>query len=331
MTISFPATRLRRLRSHPRLRDLIRETQITVNDLVLPLFIRHGDEGKRPILSMPGHYQLTLDDLASELEEITSLNIPAVILFGIPKYKDTLGSSAYADNGIIQCAISIIKDLAPDLLVISDLCFCEYTDHGHCGIINDRSGKLDIDNDQTLEALVKQAISHANAGADIIAPSGMIDGMITTLRQALDGEGFETIPILSYAAKYASAFYGPFRQAAEGIPQFGDRHTYQMDPANAQEALREVALDIQEGADMIMVKPASMYLDVIQRIKTAYPTIPLAAYSVSGEYAMLKAAAENGWLDEQSTVLELLTSIKRAGASFIINYFAKEVAAWLQD
>ena len=273
---------------------------------------------------------MSLKDLATEVQAITQLKLPAVLLFGIPANKDAEGSFSWRPNGVIQQAISLIKDVAPQLLVISDVCFCEYTDHGHCGVIRERTGTLDVENDATLDLLVKQAISHAEAGADVIAPSGMMDGMVGALRQALDQHGFDYIPILSYAAKFASSFYGPFREAAEGVPQFGDRKTYQMDPANSDEALREAMIDIEEGADMIMVKPANAYLDVIYRIKQAYPGIPLCAYQVSGQYAMIKAAAEQGWINEREAALETLLAIKRAGADFIITYFAKNFAAdWL--
>ncbi|HID24499.1 MAG TPA: porphobilinogen synthase, partial [Planctomycetaceae bacterium] len=261
--------------------------------------------------------------------EVSSLGIPAVILFGIPDRKDATGSVAWADDGIIQQALRAIKDRQPDLLVITDLCFCEYTDHGHCGIVRDRHGRKDVDNDATLEILVRQATSHARAGADVIAPSGMMDGMVTALRRGLDDAGFENVPILSYAVKYASAFYGPFRDAAESAPQFGDRRTYQMDPANGAEALREVALDRAEGADILMVKPALAYLDIIRRVKDAHPDVPLAAYNVSGEFSMVKAAAAQGWIDERQVALEVLTAIKRAGADMILTYFAKDAARWL--
>lgn len=278
---------------------------------------------------MPGHAQMTVDLLAAEVSGIESLGIPAVILFGIPATKDAVGSDAYSDNGIIQQAVREIKRVSKKLLVITDVCFCEFTDHGHCGIVNDRCGIVDVDNDATLEILVKEAVSHARAGSDVIAPSGMMDGMIHALRGGLDAAGFEYIPILSYAAKYSSGFYGPFREAAESTPQFGDRRTYQMDPANGAEALREVALDLAEGADMLMVKPALSYLDIIRRVKDAHPEVPLAAYNVSGEYAMVKAAAQNGWIDEQRVTLEILTSIKRAGADMILTYFAKDACRWL--
>jgi len=325
----YPQTRLRRLRYHARVRELVRETTLTPGDLILPLFVRHGTGQRIPIRSMPGHFQLSVDQLAGEIAEIESLGIPAVILFGIPEQKDAVGSDAYCEHGIVQQAVRVIKDVAPDLLAITDVCFCEFTDHGHCGIVNDNTGRIDVDNDATLEILRKEAVSHARAGADMIAPSGMMDGMIQALRSALDGQGFSHLPIMSYAAKYASAFYGPFRDAAESTPQFGNRATYQMDPANGAEALREVALDVQEGADLLMVKPALSYLDIIRRVKEAHPEVPLAAYNVSGEYAMVKAAAAHGWIDERRLALEILTSIRRAGADIILTYHAKDVARWL--
>ncbi len=322
-------TRLRRLRQHEALRTLIQETHLHVHDLVYPLFIKQGLTEKKPIGSMPGQYQLGLNHLKEEIQEIVHLGIPAVILFGIPECKDAQGSAALSDAGIIQQAIKEIKQLAPQLLVISDICLCEYTDHGHCGVISEKTGKMDVDNDDTLGLLVAQSVSHAKAGCDVIAPSGMMDGMIAAIRTGLDQAGFSHLPILSYAAKYASSFYGPFREAAEGAPQFGDRRTYQMDPANEKEALREIDLDVQEGADMLMVKPALSYLDIIHQTKQRYPQIPLCAYQVSGEYAMVKAAAQVGWIDEKKVALEMLLSIKRAGADFIISYFAKDVARWL--
>ncbi len=325
---AFPNLRMRRLRQHPALRELVRETEIGVRDLILPLFIRHGANTRQPIASMPGHDQISVDLLGPEIREIGDLRIPGVLLFGIPPWKDMTGSAASRDDGIVQQAIRKIKETSPEILVITDLCFCEYTDHGHCGVLVDRGGKSDVDNDATLEMLAQQAVSHAKAGADVIAPSGMMDGMVAAIRHGLDAAGFEQTPILSYAAKYASAFYGPFREAAESTPQFGDRRSYQMDPGNAREALREVALDLAEGADLVMVKPALSYLDVICRVKQAHPEIPLCAYNVSGEYSMVKAAAGNGWLDEQRTTLEILTSIKRAGADMIITYSAKDVARW---
>lgn len=328
----FPKTRLRRLRKNAAMRSLVRETQLNTDKLILPLFIKHGSSIKQPISSMPGHYQLSVDKLEDEINEITALGIKSVILFGIPAEKDPHGKDSYSDNGIVQTAIRQIKKLAPELLVISDICLCEYTDHGHCGVVeNDQHGQeVHVDNDKTLALLTKQAISHAKAGTDVIAPSGNMDGMVAALRHALDEAGFSHLPILSYSVKYASAMYGPFRQAADGAPQFGDRRTYQMDVTNGKEALRECALDVTEGADMLMVKPAHTYLDIIYRVKQAYPDMPLCAYHVSGEYSALKAAAEKGWLDEQKSALEVLTAIHRAGADFIITYFAKDVARWLK-
>ncbi len=320
----FPSLRLRRLRQHPVLRELVRETELNVSDLVLPLFIK-GVQGaqKNPIVSMPGHYQIPLNLLAEEIAEIVDLGISSVILFGIPVCKDLYGSDSFSDEGIIQQAIQIIRKATSKLLIISDVCLCEYTNHGHCGLVNDHGI---IDNDKTLDILIKQAISHARAGVDVIAPSGMIDGMVQAIRVGLDGAHFEHIPILSYAVKYHSSMYGPFRAAAEGAPSFGDRSTHQMDCANAKEALREAQLDVSEGADMLMVKPAHTYLDVIHQVKQAHPDVPLGAYHTSGEFALIKAAAEKGWVDERSAMLEVLTSIRRAGADFIITYFAKEFA-----
>jgi porphobilinogen synthase len=278
---------------------------------------------------MPGHSQLTVDLLAGEVSEIAALGIPAVILFGIPSEKDAVGSDACDESGIVAEAVRAIKAGGSDLLVITDVCFCEFTDHGHCGIVNDRHGVLDVDNDATLEILATQAVTHARAGADMLAPSGMMDGMVGAIRGGLDDAGFTNLPILSYAVKYASAFYGPFREAVESAPSFGDRRTYQMDPANAGEALREAALDVAEGADVLMVKPALAYLDIIRRVKDAHPGVPLAAYNVSGEYAMVKAAAEAGWIDERGVALESLLAIKRAGADMIVTYFAKDACGWL--
>ena len=323
MTFSnFPNTRLRRLRTHPKLRELIRDTVLTPSDLVYPLFIKEGLIESVPINSMPGCYQLSLASLKEEIKSIQALKIPAVILFGIPLHKDAQGSAALNSSGIIQQAIKLIKEVAPELLVITDLCFCEYTDHGHCGLV----AQDKVDNDATLELLAAQAVSHAEAGADVIAPSGMMDGAIQAIRRGLDSAGFVDLAILSYAVKYASALYGPFREAAEGAPQFGDRKNYQMDPANSSEALREAALDVLEGADMLMVKPALSYLDIISKVKQHHPALALGAYQVSGEYAMIKAAAEKGWINEQAVMLETLTSIKRAGADFILTYFAKDAA-----
>ena len=323
---TFPIYRPRRLRANENLRRLVRETALSVNDLIYPMFVVHGRDTATEISAMPGCYQYSVDRLVTAAKELAALGIPGTILFGIPALKDPLGTEAYADDGIIQLAVRAIKDTVPDLLVMTDVCLCEYTDHGHCGVIEDS----EVQNDPTLELLVKESLSHARAGADVIAPSDMMDGRVGAIRDALDENGYENIPIMAYSAKYASAFYGPFREAAESAPQFGDRRSYQMDPANAEEALREVALDIQEGADILMVKPALSYLDVIHRVKTEFQ-VPVAAYNVSGEYAMVKAAAQNGWIDEERVALELLTSIKRAGADMILTYFAKSVVEWLND
>lgn len=320
---------MRRLRQNQQIRNIVRETQLNLDNFIMPLFIRYGSQIKKPINSMPGQYQFSIDNLEDEIREIKSLGIKSVILFGIPEHKDPLGKDAYHANGIIQSAIPVIKKIAPEIMIISDICFCEYTDHGHCGVVYKDANHIYIDNDQTLELLAKQAISHAKAGADIIAPSGMMDGMVLAIRKALDDANYHHIPILSYAVKYASSMYGPFREAAEGAPKFGDRRTYQMDIANANEALREAALDVNEGADMLMVKPAHTYLDVIYRVKTAHPNLVLGAYHTSGEFAMLKAASEKNWIDERSSVIEILTAIKRAGADFIISYYTKELARWL--
>lgn len=325
----FPLTRMQRLRQHPQMRNLVRENRLNVEDLVYPLFIHHGTGINIPLQSMPGCIQQSVDQLDSEIAEITQLKIPAVLLFGIPDYKDEEGSSSWQENGVVQQAVRKIKALAPDLLVIVDLCFCEYTSHGHCGIMNEINGKRDLDANATLPLLVKQALSLVNAGADVVAPSGMVDGMVTALRQGLDKEGFTHIPIMSYAIKYASALYGPFREATQGAPSFGDRRSYQMDPANSNEAIREAAVDVSEGADMLMVKPAHAYLDIIWRLKERFPELPMAAYQVSGEYSMIKAASANGWLDEKRVMMEILTSIKRAGADIIISYYAKEAAKLL--
>jgi porphobilinogen synthase len=320
----FPQMRLRRLRRSEALRALIRETKVEVGDLIYPLFVVEGNKIKQEISSMPGQYRLSSDLLPKEAEDIARLGIPAIILFGIPQKKDEIGSSAYHPKGVIQQAIRAIKKATPELLVVTDVCLCEYTSHGHCGVVVDGY----VDNDKTLELLAKTALSHAQAGADMVAPSDMMDGRIKAIRQALDGNGFQNIPVMAYAAKYASAFYGPFREAAESAPQFGDRRSYQMDPPNWREALREVEQDIAEGADIVMVKPALPYLDVIRKVRDTF-NHPLAAYSVSGEYAMVKAAAQQGWLDEKGIVLEMLTAIKRAGADIIITYYAKEAARWL--
>ena len=326
-TGSYPNTRLRRLRATPSLRNLVKQTYLHPEKIVLPLFIRHGTGIKQPILSMPGHYQLSVDQLDAELESLSNLGIRSILLFGIPPYKDELGSNAYSDDGIIQTAIKKIKTKYPDILIMSDICCCEYTSHGHCGVVTDDSC---VDNDKTLELLARQAVSHAQAGTDVIAPSANMDGMVLRIREALDKAGYQHLPILSYSVKYASALYGPFRQAAEGAPKFGDRRSYQMDFATSFDITHECALDIAEGADMLMVKPAHTYLDVIYRVKEAFPHLPLAAYHTSGEFAMIKAAAEKGWVDEKACVLEVMTAIHRAGADFIITYYAKEIADWIR-
>lgn len=328
----FPTTRMRRLRYDPRIRRLVRDVHLDPGQLILPLFVHAGAEPRRPIVSMPPHAQLSLAALAEEVQEAAELGLGGVILFGIPDHKDATGSDSYSDAGIIQRAVAAAKKAAPDLLVATDVCFCEYTDHGHCGVIHESHGRVDVDNDATLELLGRQAVSHARAGADGIAPSGMMDGMVGAIRRALDAAGFVETPIMSYAAKYSSAFYGPFRVAAESAPQFGDRRSYQMDPAAAAEqALREVELDLAEGADLVMVKPALAYLDIVRRVAERFPGVPLAAYNVSGEYSMVKAAAQQGWLDERATVLESLTAIRRAGAGIILTYWAKDVARWLHS
>jgi porphobilinogen synthase len=326
----FPLHRPRRLRGHPRIRDLVRENTLSVHDLIYPLFVYHGTNLRREVPSMPGQYQLSLDRLGEMLEEVVELGIPGILLFGIPEHKDSRGSAAARDDGIVQEAVRIAKRRAPDLLVITDLCFCEYTDHGHCGPLTEAGGRLDVDNDATLPLLADQAVSHVRAGADVIAPSGMMDGMVQAIRRGLDGAGFAQIPIMSYAAKFASGYYGPFRDAAESAPSFGDRHGYQMDPANGDEAIREVALDLAEGADIVMVKPALAYLDIARRVKDAFG-VPVAAYNVSGEYAMVKAAAARGWIDERRIVMETLTGFKRAGIDVILTYHAPDVARWLKQ
>jgi porphobilinogen synthase len=320
----FPVYRPRRLRKNENFRRMISETRLSVDDLVYPLFVTFGKDVKKPINSMPGNFQMSIDQLVKEVEKTRDMGIPAVLLFGIPEKKDEMGSGAYAEDGIIQRATREIKDKISDILVICDLCLCEYTSHGHCGIIKDN----DVDNDATLEVMAEIAVSQAKAGADIMAPSGMMDGGVGTIRKALDEEGYDTLPIMAYSAKYASCFYGPFREAAEGAPQFGDRKSYQMDPANSDEAIREISLDIEEGADIIMVKPALPYLDIIHRVKEEFD-LPVAAYNVSGEFAMIKAAANLGWLDEGKAMMESLTSIKRAGTDIIITYFAQDAAKLL--
>ena len=314
--------RPRRLRRTAAIRDLLRETKLSPDDFIQPYFVVHGESVQNPIKSLPGQFQLSVDELIKDAEETFSLGIKAVILFGLPKVKDPVGSETWDDDGIIQKAAKALKAAIPELLVISDVCFCEYTDHGHCGVVTETG---ELDNDATLLNLQKQVVSHANAGVDIVAPSGMIDGMVGAIRSALDDEGHTLLPILSYAAKYSSSFYGPFREAVDSSPQFGDRKTYQLDPANRREALREVELDIEEGADIIMVKPALPYLDIIRDVKERWD-IPIAAYNVSGEYAMIKAAAERGWLDGDAAMLESLIAIKRAGAAVILTYFAKEAS-----
>lgn len=332
----FPEYRPRRMRKNENLRRLVRENRLTVDDLIMPLFVRPGKNVKKEISSMPGNYQFSVDKLTEEVKEIADLNIPAVILFGIPKKKDELGSEAYAKQGIIQQAVRAIKSKVPDILVITDVCMCEYTSHGHCGYVRKKKGRgkskmeFEVDNDETLKLLAKEALSHAEAGVDIVAPSDMMDGRVAVIRRVLDEKGFDDIPIMSYAAKYSSAFYGPFRDAAESPPSFGDRRSYQMDPANSLESLREVTMDINEGADIVMVKPALSYLDIIRHIKDTFD-YPVAAYNVSGEFAMVKAAAEKGWLDEKTVALEVLTSLKRAGADMILTYWAKDAARWLGE
>jgi porphobilinogen synthase len=320
----FPAYRPRRLRKSEKLRQLIRETTLTAGNLVYPLFVGPGTNVVRPVSSMPGVAQLSVDRAVVECRDAAALGIPAVILFGIPETKDALGSEASISDGVVQQAIRSIKDNVPDLLVVTDVCLCEYTDHGHCGLIKNGA----VDNDSTLEILAQEALSHARAGADIVAPSDMMDGRVGAIRRALDSKGFDQVAIMAYAAKYASGFYGPFREAAESTPQFGDRRSYQMDPANSDEALREVELDIQEGADIVMVKPALAYLDVIYRVKEQFG-YPVAAYNVSGEYSMIKAAGINGWIDEERIMMEVLLSIRRAGADMILTYFAKQIASAL--
>jgi porphobilinogen synthase len=333
--VSKLVNRPRRLRATPALRAMIRETELNARDFIYPLFVRHG-AGRNEIRSMPGVYQLSVEEAVREAEAALKSGVSAVILFGIPKEKDPIGLENFAENGIVQQAIRAIKKEVPETLVLTDVCLCEYTDHGHCGILNTGEhfhASLPqgyVLNDPTLDVLAKVAVSHAECGADIVAPSGMIDGMVATIRGALDEAGFENLPILSYAVKYASSFYGPFREAAEGAPKFGDRKSHQMDPANVREALREAALDVEEGADMLMVKPALAYLDVIRVVKDAFPEIPMAAYNVSGEYAMVKAAAANGWIDEAKVTLETLTAMKRAGADLILTYHAVNAAKWLK-
>ena len=322
----FPEYRPRRLRQNSAFRRMIRETRLHVEDLILPLFAVNGKDVKNPIPSMPDHYQLSLDQLVKTARQAFEIGIPAIILFGVPDKKDELATGAYADKGIVQLGIKAIKDALPDLAVISDVCLCQYTDHGHCGVIEGTR----VDNDATLDLLARTALSHAQAGADMVAPSDMMDGRVSEIRESLDQNGFNHIPIMSYAAKYCSAYYGPFREAADSAPKFGDRRTYQMDPPNAIEAIREVTMDVEEGADIIMVKPALAYLDIICRVRDEID-LPIAAYNVSGEYAMIKAAAQKGWLDGEKVMMETLTAIKRSGADLILTYFAMEAANLLRD
>ncbi len=326
----FPTARPRRLRHNPLVRQLVRETCLSATDLILPLFVRPGTGIKKEIASMPGNYQLSVDRLIGEVGAALDLGIQSFILFGIPAFKDAVGSSALTDDGIVQQALRSLRSQFKDkTLLITDECFCEYTDHGHCGVLTDKTGRLDLDNDLTLPRLAAQCVSHALAGADLVAPSGMLNGMVGAIRGGLDAAGLDHVPIMSYAVKYASGFYGPFRDAAESPPQFGDRGSYQMDPANGDEALREAEMDLAEGADIIMVKPALSYLDIIRRVKDRFQ-VPLAAYNVSGEFAMVKAAAAKGWIDERRVALEILTSIKRAGADMILTYYALDAARWLK-
>ncbi len=322
----YPLYRPRRLRESPLVRKMVRETALRTDDLVYPLFTLHGRGVREPIPSMPGQFRLSIDELLKECKDAASMGIPAVLLFGIPQEKDARGSEAYAEDGIIQQAVRAVKETIPDLLVITDVCLCEYTSHGHCGVVED--GR--VRNDPTLELISRTALSHVEAGADMVAPSDMMDGRVAAIREVLDEAGYQEAPIMAYSAKYASAFYGPFRDAAGSAPQFGDRRAYQMDPANAAEAMREVALDVDEGADIVMVKPALAYLDIISRVKTEFG-LPVAAYSVSGEYAMIRAAGQLGWIDEERVMVEALTGIRRAGADIIITYFAKDLARLIEQ
>jgi porphobilinogen synthase len=325
--MTYPEQRPRRLRRNERIRRMVRETILSVDDLIYPLFVAAGRKIRKEISSMPGVFQLSVENLVKEVREVRGLGIPAILLFGIPAKKDPVGSDACSDDGIVQTAVRAIKDTVPDIQVITDVCFCEYTDHGHCGILNPAG---DVDNDATLDILARSAVTHARAGADLVAPSDMMDGRVAAIRRALDEEGYEGIPIMSYAAKYASGFYGPFRDAAKSAPEFGDRRSYQMDPPNAREALREVALDIQEGADIVMVKPALSYLDIICRVRDAFD-LPVAAYHVSGEYSIVKAGEKLGWVDGPRLMMEILVSVKRAGADLILTYAAKEAAKTLAE
>jgi porphobilinogen synthase len=332
--MNFPLVRHRRLRQSAGIRSMVRETVLNVQDLIQPIFVTYGTNVKKEISSMPGVYHFSLDTLKSEVDDIVALRIPAVLLFGIPETKDSVGSSGFAEDGIVQEATRLIKSWYPELLVIADTCLCEFTDHGHCGMVHtfEHEGQVcgDVLNDESLVLLVKTAVSQAKAGADIIAPSNMMDGFVQAIRLGLDEAGYQNVSIMSYSVKYASAFYGPFREAADSAPQFGDRKTYQMDPANAREALREAESDVLEGADMLMVKPALAYMDIIRMLKDQFD-LPLVAYNVSGEYSMVKAAAQQGWINERAIVQEMLTGMKRAGADIIITYFAKDVAGWIAE
>lgn len=323
--MAFPTVRLRRLRESAGIRRMVRENAITVDDLIYPLFVTEGEGIKHEIPSMPGVYHFSLDLVGAEIDEIVSLGIPAIMLFGVPNHKDAHGSSAWDEQGIVQRATRLIKGLAPELVVITDNCLCQFTDHGHCGVVEDGY----VNNDKTLQLLVQTAVAQAQAGADIIAPSNMMDGFVSAIRHGLDEAGLVNVPIMSYSVKYASSFYGPFREAAHSTPQFGDRKTYQMDPANVREAIREAEMDVVEGADFLMVKPAMSYMDVLREVKANFE-LPLVAYNVSGEYSMIKAAAHNGWIDEAKVVMELMTSFKRAGADLIITYHAKDIVRWLK-
>ncbi|GLX69547.1 porphobilinogen synthase [Paenibacillus glycanilyticus] len=329
--MAFPIVRHRRLRQSAAMRNIVRETVLTANDFIYPIYVKYGTNIKEEISSMPGVYRFSLDVLEAEIREITSLGIQAIMLFGLPDHKDAEGTSAYDPNGIVQEATRLIKQWAPGLIVMADTCLCQFTDHGHCGMVHldDATGTAVVDNDPSLSLLVRTAVSQAEAGADVIAPSNMMDGFVSAIREGLDEAGFSHVPILSYSVKYASAFYGPFRDAAKSAPQFGDRKTYQMDPANAREALREADSDVFEGADMLMVKPALSYLDIVRQLRDSFD-LPIVAYNVSGEYAMVKAAAANGWIDERAIVLEKLISMKRAGADLIITYHAKDASRWLR-
>ena len=322
----FPTLRPRRLRRKASLRKMVQENRLTVDDLIYPMFVMYGNDQANEVSSMPGVFQYSIDRLLPAVGEVVELGIPAIILFGIPEEKDELGTGAFVDDGIVQQAIRVIKEKYPELLVITDVCLCEFTSHGHCGIINEG----EVMNDPTLEYLARTAVSHAKAGADMVAPSDMMDGRVAAIREQLDENGYSHIPIMAYSAKYSSAFYGPFRDAADSTPQFGDRRSYQMDPPNGDEAIKETALDIEEGADIVMVKPALAYMDIIRRVKEEFG-YPLAAYNVSGEYSMIKAAAAKGWIDEKSVVMEMMIGFKRAGADLVLTYFAKDIAKWLRE